>query len=110
MELKVYFGRTAAPDGEPLRTDSRFGRTAAPHGRRRSAGAPNLANRLELVAKPADGHDVPRIRRLGLNLRAEPLHVNVQRLGVANVVSTPDPIDELHPGEHAAGVAQQNLE
>ena len=45
-----------------------------------------------------------------LDLRPQPLHVHVERLGVAVVVRTPDPVDEHVAGEHATGVRQQQLE
>ena len=43
---------------------------------------------------------------VGLDLGPQPLHVDVERLGVADVVGAPDPVDELAAGEHPAGVAQ----
>ena len=73
------------------------------------AGAPS-AGGLELVAEAADGHDVPGLGRVGLDLGPQPLDVHVQGLGVAHVVSAPDPVDELHPGQHPVGVAQQHLQ
>jgi hypothetical protein len=36
--------------------------------------------------------------------------VNVERLGVADIVGAPHAIDERVPGEHATGVLQQQLE
>ena len=36
--------------------------------------------------------------------------MHVQGLGVADVVRAPDPVDELHPGQHPAHVTQQHLE
>ncbi|KIX78571.1 hypothetical protein SF12_08360 [Streptomyces sp. MBRL 601] len=36
--------------------------------------------------------------------------MDVEGLGVAHVVGAPDPVDELHPGQHASGVAQQHLQ
>ena len=47
---------------------------------------------------------------VGLDLGPQPLDVDVERLGVADVVGAPHPVDELHAGEHAAGVAQQHLQ
>ena len=36
--------------------------------------------------------------------------MHVESLGVAHVVGAPDTVDELHPGQHAPRVAEQNLE
>ena len=68
------------------------------------------ASSLELVAQPAYGQQVLRGRRVGLDLRPQPLDVDVEGLGVADVVAAPDPVDQLAAGEHPAGVAQQELE
>ena len=45
-----------------------------------------------------------------LHLRAEPLDVDVQGLGVAHVVGAPHPVDERVAGEDAAGVVEQQLQ
>ena len=45
------------------------------------------------------------VRWVRLDLRAQPFDVDVERLGVADIVAAPDAVDELHPGEHAAAVA-----
>src|SRR3954467_10327744 len=50
---------------------------------------------LELVAEAADGNDVAGRGRFRLDLRAQPLDVDVQRLGVPDVVGAPDAVDEL---------------
>ncbi|SCE87065.1 hypothetical protein GA0070612_1762 [Micromonospora chokoriensis] len=63
-------------------------------------------SRLELVAQPPDGDDEAGRGRLRLDLGAQALDVHVKRLGVTDVVGTPDPVDELPPGEHPARVAQ----
>src|SRR3954454_11527572 len=65
---------------------------------------------LELVAQAADGEQEGRVRRVGLDLGAQPLDVDVEGLGVAHVVRAPDPVDQLHAGEHAAGIAHQELQ
>jgi hypothetical protein len=36
--------------------------------------------------------------------------VDVEGRGVAHVVGTPDTVDQLHPGEEAAGIALQHLQ
>src|SRR4051794_31028401 len=45
-----------------------------------------VGSALELVAEPADGLQVHRRTRLRLDLRAQPLDVDVERLRVADVV------------------------
>src|SRR5699024_7983294 len=42
-----------------------------------------------------------------LDLGAQPLDVDIQGLGVADIIGTPDAVDELTAGEHTAGVAQE---
>ena len=49
-------------------------------------------------------------RGVALDLGAEPLDVHVERLGVAEVVRAPDPVDEHVAREHPARVRQQELE
>ena len=53
---------------------------------------------------------MPRVGGVRLDLGAQPLDVDVERLGVADVVTAPDAVDELHPGEDPSGVAQQHLQ
>jgi hypothetical protein len=57
-----------------------------------------------------DRHQVARGPRVRLDLGAQSLDVDVEGLGVADVVRTPDAVYQLHPGEHPAGVAQQHLQ
>ena len=45
--------------------------------------------------------------RVRFDLGPQPLHVDVERLGVADVVRAPDPLDQLAAGEDAAAVAQE---
>ncbi len=49
-------------------------------------------------------------RRVVLDLGPQPLDVDVEGLGVADVVRTPDAVDERLPGQHPAGVAHQQLQ
>src|SRR5215470_19885557 len=44
-------------------------------------GSTQLPSGLELVAQASDGQDVRRVRRVGLDLRPQPLDVDVERLG-----------------------------
>ena len=50
------------------------------------------------------------LRRVVLDAPAQPLDVDVERLGVADIVGAPDAVDERVAGEHAPGVVQQQLE
>src|SRR6478735_9901559 len=76
------------------------------HGARRTpSSATGLC--LQLVPEPPNGGQVSRGGRIGLDFRAQPFDVNVQGLGIADVIRTPDAVDQLTPGEHPAGVANQ---
>src|SRR3712207_6913913 len=50
---------------------------------------------LELVAQAPHRQQVRRVRGVGLELGPQPLHVDVEGLGVTHVVRAPDPVDEL---------------
>src|SRR5687767_4545504 len=63
-----------------------------------------------LVAQAADSDDPGWGGRLGLDLRPEPLHMYVERLGVPDVVRAPDAVDERLAGEHPAGIGEQDFE
>src|SRR4051794_17478522 len=67
-------------------------------------------SQVELVAQPAHRDEVLRLAGVGLDLGPQPLHVDVEGLGVADVVGAPDAVDELAAGEHPSGVAQEHLE
>src|SRR5699024_4656625 len=76
-----------------------------------SCGAsPASAAGFELVAQPAHGDQALRVAGVVLDLRAQALDVHVEGLRVADVVGSPDPVDELAAGEDAIDVAQQHLE
>ena len=45
-----------------------------------------------------------------LHLRAQALDVDVEGLGVADVVGAPHPVDQHVAGEHPAGVLEQQRE
>src|SRR3954469_13929155 len=51
--------------------------------------------RLEFVAEAGGRQEVLRVRRVGFDLGAQPLDVDVQRLGVAYVVGAPHAVDQL---------------
>ena len=74
---------------------------------RRSSVAVTVGGELEAVADPADRGDDRRGRRVLLDVGAQPLDVHVERLGVAEVVGAPDPVDQHVAGEHPAGVLDQ---
>src|SRR4051812_38361054 len=106
--------RTWSTPPTPSSTPAAACRTStSPHaaaGRGPPRPAPRAGSRLELVAEAANRDDVARRGRLGFHLGAQPLHVDVQSLGVADVIGTPDTVDELAAGEHPARIAQQQLE
>ena len=52
----------------------------------------------ELVPEAAHGDQVPRVVRIVLDLLADPLHVHVERLRVADVVGAPDLLDQEQAG------------
>ena len=54
--------------------------------------------------------EVDRAVRVRLDLLAEALHVDVERLRVAEVVGAPDLLDQEVPGEEPALPAQERLE
>src|SRR5690606_10243172 len=84
-------------------TGRRAGRvTCAARGARSGLGPERpslLVGGVELVAEPAHGEDAARTRRIQLDLGAQPLDVDVEGLGVADVVGPPDAVDELAAGE-----------
>ena len=50
------------------------------------------------------------VRRVGLDLGPQPLDVDVERLGVADVVGAPHPVDQRLAGQHPAGVREQQVQ
>src|SRR5674476_1475500 len=92
---------TASTPTSPLRRSSPL--VPEPHALK--ATTAHCSRVLELVAQTAHGDDELRVRRVRLDLGAQALDVDVQRLGVTDVIATPHPVDELHPGQHPARVA-----
>src|SRR5690606_18669010 len=80
-----------APGRSATTTSSRRRRPGAACA---SAGAEGSAGQLVLVAQAPDGDDAGGVRGFGLDLGPQPLHVHVERLGVADVVDAPHPADE----------------
>src|SRR5665811_2174738 len=64
---------------------------------------------LELVPQTAHGDDVLRVRRVRFDLGTQTLDVDIQGLGVTDIVTSPHPVNQLCPGQHPAGVAQQHF-
>jgi len=60
---------------------------------------------LELVAEPAHRHQVYGVGRVAFNLGPQPLDVDIERLGIADIIRAPDPIDQLSAGQHPPAVA-----
>src|SRR5687768_7342873 len=72
--------------------------------RRSRRAAPDArTSDLELVAQAPDRDDVPRVRRIGLDLRAEAPNVHVDESPVAEVAIAPDALEQDLPAEHAPG-------
>src|SRR5215203_3379063 len=65
---------------------------------------------LELVAQPADGDQIARVGGVRFDLCPEPLDVDVEGFGVADIVGAPHPVNQLAAGQHPACVAQQKLQ
>src|SRR5580704_5624235 len=62
---------------------------------------------LVAVADTTHGRDVFGVLRVVLDQRAQSLDVHVERLGVADVVTAPDAIDEYFTGQDPSGVLEQ---
>ena len=62
---------------------------------------------LELVAEAPHGDDVARVRRVVLDLGAQPTDVHVDETAVAEVVVAPDPLEQHLAAEHPAGAGGQ---
>ena len=65
---------------------------------------------VELVAEAAEGDDPRRVGRVGLDLGPQALDVHVERLGVADVVAAPHPVDQRLARQHPPGVGQQQVQ
>src|SRR5688500_17838741 len=76
-----------------------------------SRGTLTRPSRLELVAEPADRQDVLGVRRVALDLAAQPAHVDVHQPLVAEDVVAPHPVEQLlarqHPPALVGQLAQQ---
>src|SRR5699024_10987275 len=69
-----------------------------------------LGSGLELVAEPAHCGEQPRLRGIDLDLRPQTFDMDVEGLRIADIVLTPDAVDELSAGHHSPGVAHEDLE
>ena len=65
---------------------------------------------LDLVAKPSYGLNQGRVGRVLLYLGAKSLDVDIESLGISHIITSPDSIDELVPGQYSASVSHQELE
>src|SRR6478735_978886 len=104
------FARSTTSSPSWSRTAGTTRSTPSGSGAPRRADERPVESQVELVAQTAHGDEVLGLARVGLDLGAQPLHVDVQRLGVSDVVGAPHPVDELTAGEHPAGVAQEHLQ
>src|SRR4029077_20617772 len=64
----------------------------------------------ELVAEPAHREEMLRLVRVPFDLLPNPLHVNVEGLRVADVVVSPDPLDQELACEQPAWRPQERLQ
>ena len=99
------------------RTRPRGGRTVTRWRWRTTAAAVRVSaersaytRSVELVAETADRDDAGRVGRVRLDLGPQPLDVHVERLGVADVVAAPHPVDQRLARQHPAGVGQQEVQ
>src|SRR5262245_6628361 len=92
----VYRRGPVGPDTLPGHTDGRKavaflretpGHTSPGVSLRRGSSS---SSARELVAEPTNGEEQLRLVGVVLDLLADPLHVDVERLGVAHVVVAPD--------------------
>src|SRR5690625_2740234 len=71
---------------------------------------PVRTRRHELVPQTAHRLEHPRLGGLRLDLRPDPLDVDVEGLGVPHVVRAPHPVDELAAGQDVVDVPHEHLE
>src|SRR5699024_12047797 len=69
-----------------------------------------LGSGLELVAEPAHRGEQPRLRGIDLDLRPQTFDMDVAGLRIADIVLTPDAVDELSAGHHSPGGGHEELE
>jgi hypothetical protein len=69
-----------------------------------------LGIRSEPEAHPADRRDVRRMRRIVLDLLAEPGDVHVERLGRAEPMGIPDLVHDPFPAQDLPGVRHQEVQ
>src|SRR5699024_4840050 len=62
---------------------------------------------LVLISQATHRHQVLRARWLLLNLGAQALDVYVESLGISDIVSSPNAVNELTASEYPSSVAQQ---
>src|SRR5690606_30309655 len=65
---------------------------------------------LEAVSEATHGHQHDRFSRVHLAAGTDALDVHVEGLRVSEVVTPPDPVDELSAGEDSSGVAHEDFE
>ena len=63
-----------------------------------------VASTRILVSQAADGGDQLGVTRVGFQLAPQPLDVDVERLCVADIIVSPNPINQCLAWQHAAGV------
>ncbi len=79
-------------------------------GGHRPGPGPSAVVEAQHVAHAADRLQEPRVRRVILDVAAQPVDVDVDRARLAGVVVAPDTLQQLVAREHLARVAQQERE
>ena len=101
---------------EPVRGDGvlyaavHLTESARTRTRRRGSSRVLVPGQLEAVSDSSDGRDESRRPSVRLEVGAQALDVHVEGLRVADVVGTPDPVDERVAGEHPPGVLDEKQE
>src|SRR5438128_941729 len=85
-------------------------RSGRGYRRRAVSAAAERSSADELVAEPAHRQEVLGVVRVTLDLLADALHVDVQCLRVADVVVSPDALDQQLAGEQSAGRPKERFE
>src|SRR5690606_34673837 len=82
-------------------------RTQSPVVASASLSAPGLR---KLVPTAPDREDAYRLRRIGLDLGAQPVDVGVDRVLIAFVLVAPHGIEQVHARKHLAGLAGKEVQ
>ena len=64
----------------------------------------------QLVAVSPDGQDARGLRRIGFDLRAQPVDVRIDGVFVALVLIPPNGVEQIHTRIHLAGVLREEIQ